>query len=415
MNNKFWTEEELSILHKYYPTEGWETVHNILKYRTRSAIQRQAAYKGLTYGGPIKNHKDTASVVPEEGLTEDQEKVLKFIGGTETTRKTIVEISDYLDRGPAYVGEVLKDLKDKHYNVQIEEREQLVTLLKFPPVGERKVINVEKYFGSSREVTFGIISDMHYCNVHSRESLIKLMYEICKKEGVSIVFQPGNMLDGEIFFNTRELLAWGVEGQINYLVNHVPQVEGIKTYFITGDDHEGWMAKKAGLNIGELIEHRMKEAGRDDWVYLSHMEADVEFRTKEGSAVVRITHPGGGSSYALSYAPQKTVESLTGGEKPHVLIEGHYHKSLYAMIRNIHTMLAGTFEAQTPFMRKKRIEAHVGGWVVRMSLGKDGTVLKFQPTWYPFLDRQVYSVNKDYPIQGFGLREDIEIKPAQSF
>ncbi len=402
-----WTQEELNVLKQYYPQEGKDTAKRF-KNRTTDAISHKAAQLSLKYTG------ENVAVVGTSTLTEEEEKVRKFISNVQKTR-SVLEIAEHVDKSPSTVDKILKSLTDKHYNVNIREEDQQVSLMKAPITSQKKIISVEDYFGSSREVAFGIVSDLHYASIYSREELIRLMYDIFKHEGITTVFETGNMIDGEIFFNMRELLAYGIEGQVQYFIKHVPKVEGITTHFITGDDHEGWMARKAGINIGAKIQDDMEKVGRYDWKYLSHMESDVEFKTKRGSTVVRLTHPGGGSSYALSYAPQKAIESLQGGCKPHVLIEGHYHKAMYAMIRNVHTLLSGCFEDQSSFMRKRHIEAHIGGWIIRMALAEDGSILKFQPNWYPFFDKKVYDVGKDYPVQGLELNELKKGKPLKVF
>ena len=85
---------------------------------------------------------------------------------------------------------------------------------------------------------------------------------------------------------------------------------------------------------------------------------------------MQLIHPGGGSSYALSYRPQKIVESLEGGTKPDMLAIGHYHKADYIpSYRNVATLQVGTFQRQTPFMSRQGLAAHVGGWIVDVTVG----------------------------------------------
>lgn len=399
--NRAWTSAEENYLEKNFSKLELQAIADHLK-RPKNSVEIKSRRMGLVLSEM------------EKDLAADEKKVLKFISGRGKA-KTALEVADHIDRSPSTVDEILKALTAKHYNINIAKKEDRISLMEAPPVGGKKIISVEDYFGSAREVTFGIVSDLHYASIYSREELIRLMYDIFKHEGVEMVFNTGNMIDGEIFFNMRELRAYGVKGQVDYFIEHVPQVEGITTYFVTGDDHEGWLARKAGINIGEVIEDNMRRAGRTDWQFLSHMESDLQFKTKRGSAVVRLSHPGGGTSYALSYNTQKTIESLQGNTKPHVLIEGHYHKAMYAFIRNVHSLLAGCFEDQTSFMRKRRIEAHLGGWIVRMTLGEDGSVLKFQPNFYPFFDKAVYDVNKDYPVMSHELNESKTGKPSRVF
>lgn len=106
---------------------------------------------------------------------------------------------------------------------------------------------------------------------------------------------------------------------------------------------------------------------------------------------MRVVHPGGGSSYAISYTDQKRVESYQGGEKPSIELAGHYHKFNYGYPREVHAMQTGCTCDQTMFMRKKKLAAHVGFTVVKIAQdSKDGHVTRFSPEWNPFYDNGYY-------------------------
>jgi hypothetical protein len=90
-----------------------------------------------------------------------------------------------------------------------------------------------------------------------------------------------------------------------------------------------------------------------------------------------LIHPGGGTSYALSYRAQKIVESLEGGTKPDLLAIGHYHKAdMIPSYRNVCAIQTGTFERQTPFMARGGLSAHVGGWIGEVVKGKGHNTIK---------------------------------------
>jgi len=112
---------------------------------------------------------------------------------------------------------------------------------------------------------------------------------------------------------------------------------------------------------------------------MGHDEGDVEF----GPVTVKLWHGEDGSTYAFSYRIQKIVESLTGGEKPDVLLAGHCHKALYVFDRNIHCISCGAIQKQSRWMRSKRHASHTGFWVVRMTVHEKG-VGSFTSTWYPY-------------------------------
>ena len=193
-------------------------------------------------------------------------------------------------------------------------------------------------------------------------------------------------------FNRSDLLseAHGMGAQIAYFAEHWPQRKGVTTYFVTGDDHEGWYAQRENVEIGQLLEDEARRNGRTDLVYCGHMEHDFLFKRKGGSATMRLVHAGGGSAYATSYTVQKLVESYQGGEKPNILLVGHYHKADFSYPREVFTVQAGCTEDQSPFMRKKKIQAHVGGWTIEMIQSDDGLIHRFRPTWDPFYDLDFY-------------------------
>ena len=58
-------------------------------------------------------------------------------------------------------------------------------------------------------------------------------------------------------------------------------------------------------------------------------------------------------------------------------------------MRNVHIVLTGTTQNQSPFMRKKQLTAHVGGHIVEFVQGADGSVLEFTPRFFPFYDTTV--------------------------
>jgi len=248
--------------------------------------------------------------------------------------------------------------------------------------------------GSKEEWThhFGITSDNHLCNMHSRLDVLNEAYDYFAQQGITKVFNGGNWLDGEMKFNRTELIVPpGIDSQIDYMIDKWPVRPGIVTEYIAGDDHEGWWQQREGMEIGRYLQRRAEEQGRQDLKYLGYGEADIELRYGGGTAVARLVHPGGGSAYAVSYTDQKRVESYQGSEKPQVEMAGHYHKFNYGYPREVHTVQLGCTCDQTMFLRKKRIQAHVGFLDIKIRQdSQDGTVTKFGVEWHPRFDRGYY-------------------------
>jgi hypothetical protein len=118
--------------------------------------------------------------------------------------------------------------------------------------------------------------------------------------------------------------------QVEYLVEKWPARKGMGTEFITGDDHEGWYVQREGVKIGEIIQLSAEKAGRQDLQWKGHMERQIVFEAGKKKSVLSMTHAGGGTAYAISYTAQKAVESYQPGEKPNVLVMGHFHKFDYS-------------------------------------------------------------------------------------
>ena len=47
-------------------------------------------------------------------------------------------------------------------------------------------------------------------------------------------------------------------------------------------------------------------------------------------------------------------------------------------------------------MRKKRIPAHVGAWVIEFQQAKDGSINRFKTNWLRFYEKEFYKARKYY-------------------
>lgn len=240
---------------------------------------------------------------------------------------------------------------------------------------------------------FGACGDTHLGSKYARLDVLNDLYRRYAELGVDRVFHTGNWIDGERRFNKHDLLVHGLGPQVRYLVEKYPRVGGLTTFAVAGDDHEGWYAQDMGLDIGRFAETAMRDAGREDWVNLGYIEADVALvHAKTGErSILRVAHPGGGSAYATSYTSQKYVESLEGGDKPAVVLLGHYHKGELLLTRNVWTIQTMCTQDQTPFARKKRLEFAVGGVAVRLRQAEDGSISECDVKFMRYFNRGYYS------------------------
>lgn len=218
---------------------------------------------------------------------------------------------------------------------------------------------------------FAVTGDRHHGSLYHHGAALHAFYDFCKREGVKEVYDAGDLLDGHKVYKGQEfeLRDLGFEAQMNSVVKNSP--DKVDTFFITGN-HDASFKNAAGVPVGSCIGERVPQ-----YKFLGEEQARVRWDTPNGKFELMLIHPGGGSSYALSYRPQKIVESLEGGTKPDMLAIGHYHKAEFMpSYRNVAVLQAGTFQRQTPFMARQGLAAHVGGWIVEVHVGEVHKVIK---------------------------------------
>lgn len=238
---------------------------------------------------------------------------------------------------------------------------------------------------------FGLVADTHLACKEQRLAELHAQYDLFAEEGIKDVFHAGNIVDGYVArINGDSVYESSIDGQAQYVIDNYPQRKGIITHYITGDDHEGWWMKE-GFNFGGYLNYLCVAQGRKDLQYIGHVEADIELMVGKFSVIIKVQHPGGGSAYARSYKGQKFVESLEGGEKPAIIVQGHYHVSNYMQDRNVHVVNLPGFQDQTVFARKKMLRMEVGGAIMSFKVNpKDGTVTRFRIEFNRFFNRGFY-------------------------
>lgn len=323
----------------------------------------------------------------------DRFKLLESIKKDIKKPVSIISLADKYKTNPASIQAILDELVAQKFNVLIKDGE--AHLSNQVKTGGSHKINLQAFENKSYKI--GFVTDDHLCNKAERLDVLNAIFDRYEEEGITQVYNGGNWIDGEARFNKLDIHTFGVDNQIKYFIDNYPSRKGITINFVAGDDHEGWYQQREGIIIGEHLEDKALRAGRNDLKYLGYMEADITLQAARGNAVLRVAHAGGGTAYALSYQPQKLIESLQGGDKPHILLIGHYHKAeVLPSYRNVRAVQGGCGCDQTRFMRKKRIEAHVGGWIIEFQQSKDGAINRFKTEWLGFFDKQYYKARKYY-------------------
>jgi hypothetical protein len=200
-----------------------------------------------------------------------------------------------------------------------------------------KQINPQKYTTKKidipdRHIKFGVFSDAHMGHSCYRPDILRKLIKDGKKQKVEFWLNCGDTLegmsgrDGHIY----ELNQIGASQQLNYFKDEFKHFDKDVFSIEAQNSHGGWFKSKGnmGLNIGEELDKRAKH-----YKFIGYDEQDIEL---DNGAKIRLRHPGGGTAYAISYKLQKYIEAISGGKKPHLLFNGHFHKALYMFYRNVH-------------------------------------------------------------------------------
>lgn len=229
---------------------------------------------------------------------------------------------------------------------------------------------------SGKRIRIGCISDTHIGHQQFAEERLYQAFDEFKREGVEFITHSGDVCEGMSHRpgHIYELDQLGYEQQREYAIKIFSQWTDTDIYAIDGN-HDRWFIKSNGALVVKDIERRLP-----NFKFIGHDEGDISL---DGRASIKLWHGEDGNSYALSYRIQKIIESLSGGEKPSVLLAGHTHKYVKIFERNITAISVGSIEAQTKWMRGKRISAACGFCILDITLGGQG-IAKISDCWYPF-------------------------------
>jgi len=257
-----------------------------------------------------------------------------------------------------------------------EKIEQLEASLAAEQAKVAALVAAKKFTISTSKTShlkFALMSDLHFGSLYYNAPALEAFYNVLLKRGVRELFMSGDLVEGHSMYAGQafEVQELGLDAQLTAFENDCPHADEISVKFVTGNHDESYK-KRMGANVGKMITRI-----RSDWEFLGPHQAIHKFKTPDGDYSLMLQHPGGGSAYALSYRPQKIVESLMGGQKPNMIAIGHFHKAEFLpSYRNVSVIQSGTFQKQTPFMLGKGLQAHLGGWIVEVEVGKQHNQIK---------------------------------------
>lgn len=303
-----------------------------------------------------------------------------------------VDLADQLDVSPRRISDAIANLRERGFRIADPSDTGIAEVKLDRLAVESRAVHKALLDGD--DITLGIISDTH---LNSRECALpqlELAYDVLAErvtpdaDGIRHVYHAGDLVAGLGIYRTQaqDLINHTFESQVNFAVNRYPRREGVNTVLISGNhDVEGDFGRMGADPAAAVVNQR------DDMTYLGAYTANVEL---PNGAHMTLVHGRGGGGYAMSYKPQKWVESVPAGRKPALVVFGHWHISGYFKHRNIPLLLGGCFEWQTSLLVRLGLQPDVGFWLVTLRLGEDGSMVKITPEWHQFYEGRHVEVSK---------------------
>ena len=338
--NEYNSKERWRSAYRRATSEEWRTQHDRVNQRT--TFKRGGA---TTLQGQLavyfKNKRTLEDTMGMFKLTEDE----VF---SEATRMRLLgyDVHIWLESGTTFL-HILNKVKD---NTKSFER---------------------LYHGE--EFKIALVSDTHMGhNKHDNEAL-HTFYKYAHAQGITDFYHAGDIVDG--YYKNRdssiyEQYAVGFDNQLEDVVKHYPSIDGVTTYFITGN-HDVTHVRNGGANIGKAI-----AAQRDDLIYLGHNFAKVWLT--EG-VDLNLIHPGDGSAYSVSLRAQKIIDAASGKRMSKIMAIGHYHKMDWIYWKGVHAFTMPSFIHQTEFMETMNLKSYVGAYILTIKVDVNGELLSVIP------------------------------------
>lgn len=290
------------------------------------------------------------------------------------------DLCDVLDVSPRKCRELIEAAQQQGYHVEANAGH---VGFRVPPPDERvRETGIAPIVGERQIV--GVISDTHLGSKYCLREQLKDFVHTAYERGVREILHPGDVLDGCYRHGLWEVSHSGLDAQAEDLFETLPRLPGLTYHAIEGN-HDNTFTDSIGLSTGRFLEGFFRHRGRDDLRFYGNRGAFLRVR----GAVVHLWHPRSGQSYARSYALQKHVEKYSSGEKPHILLAGHWHVYCHVFERGVHAIACPTFQGGgSAFSKSLGGAPAMGGLLLSWGLTEHGTMRDFSLEYRAYFERE---------------------------
>lgn len=394
-----WTKSDLrtaqKLLRRYHIAHFQEALQELStelgRIVTGNALRH--AFQRNELGPPSSFCQQWEKAESAELPTHQDPLVGKLVDATKRSPIKFSDLCDRLNMSPTKTKELIErasqlgvalHIEHDHVGIRHTYEEKVTTVGIAPVVGQRQKV--------------AVISDTHlgskYC---LREQLVDFI-EYAYQQGVRDILHPGDVLDGMYRHGLWEVSHSGLEAQTEDLFEVLPKKKGLNYHCITGN-HDWTFAEASGVDVGSYMTTYFKERGRSDLHFYGNRGAFLRVK----GALVHLWHPKSGSSYAKSYGIQKHIEKYSSGEKPNILLCGHWHVFCHVYERGVHGIACPTFQGGgSAFSKSLGGAPAIGGLILSWDLTEHGTIRGFS------LEKRSYF--EDERIREIETRDEIVVR-----
>ena len=313
----------------------------------------------------------------------DYEEAKKIYSKLLVKEESLFDLANRIDTTPECVYGLIELLTHFDFPVEIIEENNEIIVKKYRKQMASKHKNVKIPMEECTKTTIGVVSDTHLCSKEQQLHMLNTAYKYFYEHEISRTLHIGDVVDGD-YAEKRKGQRYsrfmnGADEQSDYVIEMYPRVEGITTEFIQGS-HDETHKINGGATLGKMIELQ-----RPDMTYLGQDHAYILVN----GVKTRVRHPGGGVSKYRSRSVQTTIDSMTTGSKPSLLLEGHYHKSYYVDYRNVHAILVPALCYQSQFMERKDISNIMGFYDIDIYSDEKGDIQYLTPREHLFSPEEI--------------------------
>lgn len=327
---------------------------------------------------------------------EDVIKFRKFI----EKERSLTAACEELNMNPYQVLGLVNYIKNMGVNIAMKKSGDEIYMLFMGDqhFSEKNVYNFST--DENDEFKFIVIADTRFGSKSQQLSILNDIYLKGQAEGYNTVILCGNISAGlypltNVYAETN--FVNDTQDQIDYIVSHYPEVEGMKTYFITGKLDDKHLTKNK-INIGKRISEL-----RDDMIYLGENSCDIVI----DKTVMSIFSTKLSKTYTVSYRTQQQAMAFRSEDKPDIMLYGGLLQCEQFTYRGIKILSIPSLCATTKEMSEKRYFNTIGAWYVTVKTNKKGKLesmralgsLNYVTNKEDYMNAKVLRVTKDEMVK----------------